>query len=128
MDIGINNNVIVIVVNNRQNIQYFDTILNNRTIAARMIHNHTKNWHKTTIIQKQAFDPQNIKTVSDAYGLTSTNFNTHSAYINGIKVDRNSKIKNGTTIVLIDNKLNIKQSIILGSKHTIISGKLQPSK
>lgn len=128
--LGLNNYVIVIVINalstNKKPTNYFTTTKNTVVAALNSISDSMGNQHARTNIQKQAFTPSQVSSVRAAFGITGTNFGTHSAYINGKKMNLNSTVVNKTEIVLIKNGLNVKEALKIANKHRIIPERTNP--
>ena len=109
--------IIVTVVNSFQRsdlkqTNYFDNYQTVRISAMRGIQDSLGNQQEYTDIQKQAYDPKKVKFIWQAYGLTGTNYYTHTAYINGKQVDRNDTVNKNQEILLIKNGLRILRAAV----------------
>jgi len=87
--LGLTDYVVVIVVNaalneNKKPTDFFTTANTTMVSATNSVFQSMGNQHARTNIQKQAYPSDRVKNVRQAYGLTGTNFNTHTPYINGI--------------------------------------------
>ena len=121
--LGLNNYVIVIVVNalaGGKKTNFFDSSSTIRGAALNSIQATTGNAHAKSNIQKQAYPLKSVKTIKDAYGLTGTNFTTHSPYINSKLMDISGVISGSVEIILIKNGLNPREAISAASKHQIL--------
>jgi len=119
--LGLNNYVIVVVVNalsvDKKPTDFFDKATTTMNAALNSIQASIGNPHAKSNIQKQAYPLGLVKTIREAYGITSTNFSTHTPYINGKRMDINSIIRGPAEILLIKNNLNPKEAIIAASGH-----------
>ena len=121
--LGINTYVIVIVVNaltEKKPTNYFDTFPNIRTAAMNSIQASMGNQHSKTNIQKQAYPPEQVKSIRAAFGITGTNFGTHSPYINGKRMSLDSVLVNKTEVVLVKNGLDVAEALVIAGKHRIL--------
>jgi hypothetical protein len=121
---SINSYVIVTVVNaigaDKKPTNFFDKASNIMTAALNSIQASMGNQHAKTNIQKQAYPPDFVKTIRSAYGITGTNFGTHSPYINGKRMSLDGVLMNGTEIVLIKNGLNVREALVAASQHQVL--------
>lgn len=130
--LGLNNYVIVVVINalseNKKPTNYFDTSPNVMVAAQNSIYASMGNQHAKTDIQKQAYTPDQVQSIRQAYGITSTKFETHSPFINGQRMSLDGKVVNGTEVVLIKNGLNVKEALKLVNKHRIMPERTSSSR
>jgi hypothetical protein len=127
---GINNYIIVTVVNalNEKPTNFFDTASTISVAALNSIKaGTTGNYHAKSDIQKQAYNPEMVKTIRAAYGITGTSFNTHTPYVNGKQIALDRAIPPNTEIVLIKNDITPRAALISASRHSLIPGRVNPS-
>jgi hypothetical protein len=122
---GLTDYVIVIVVNalveGRKPTNHFDKAATIRIAALNSIYQDTiGNQHARSDIQKQAYPSSDVKTIRNAYGLTGTNYETHSPFINGLRVELDDEIVKNTEIVLVKHGLNVKAATMAANRHRII--------
>ena len=122
---GLRNVVIVIVVNSlvegKKPTNHFDKATGIRVAARNSIYQDTiGNQHARSDIQKQAYDPEQVTTVRQAYGITGTNFNTHSPYINGQPINLDDEVVRNTEITIIKNGLSVRHATIAANRHRIL--------
>jgi len=124
--LGINNFVIVVVVNalsaeDKKDNNFFDKFKTVRLAALRTINRDIQgNYHSRSDIQKQAYIPDRLKTVKDAYALTGTKFDTHSAWRNGKLLALSDSVSSNDEIILIKDGLDVSQAIKEASRHRIL--------
>jgi len=127
---SLNDVVVVIVVNaisiGKKQTNYFDTSVNTITSASNSIQDSMGNQHARTNIQKQAYSSTVVKTIKGAYGITGTDFTTHSAYVNGKLMNVSSSLTNGSEVVLIKNDLNPREALLSASRHQLLPMKTNP--
>ncbi len=126
--LGINNYIIITVVNALIDTTkaYFDKASTIKRAAYNSMYDSIGNQHNKEIIQKQAFPVSLVPDVKTAYGITSTKFETHTAYFNGRVLDISSSLKNKTEIILINNNINVEHATILASKQPIMPSRFNP--
>ena len=123
---GLNSFVVVIVINSLSNSDKKDTNFFDKTATVNlaaiktMSEDTVGNVHAKSDIQKQAYDPALIKTVKQAYGLTGTNFNTHTAYRNGKRLTLGDMVYKNQEIKLIKNSLKLNEAMITSEVHRIL--------
>lgn len=129
--LGLNDYIIVIVVNaigpNKKPTNYFDTTSNIMTAALNSIQDSMGNQHARTNIQKQAFPSDLVTSIRGAFGITGTNFNTHSPYVNGQRMSLDANLINKTEVVLIKNDLNVREALLAASRHQILPSRKNPN-
>lgn len=124
--LGLNDFVIVTVVNalvpeDKKPTNYFDEFATVRIAMLRTIHRDTiGNQHIRSDIQKQAYPSEQVKTVRQAYGLTDTDFTTHTPFRNGKLIELDSEVCKNTEIVLVKNGLNLREAIIVANVHRVL--------
>ena len=121
--LGVNNYVIVVVINslNGKPTDYFSQASTLSVAAFNSIKSGTTgDYHSRSDIQKQAYDPEMVKSVRGAFGITGTKFETHTPYISGQQVSLDQSITKNTEIVLINNNLAVKTALEFASRHAII--------
>jgi len=122
---GLRNVVIVIVVNSlaegKKPTDHFEKAATVRIAARNTIYQDTiGNQHARSDIQKQAYDPGQVTNVRQAYGITGTNYFTHTPYINGRLVNLDDKVLNNTEVMLVKNELNVARATVAANKHRIL--------
>ena len=125
MTFGLNSYIIVTVVNaiksvNKKPTNFFDKASTIMNAALNSIQASMGNQHDKTNIQKQAYPPDFVRTIRAAYGITGTNFDTHTPYINGKRVGLDGALLNGTEIILIKNELDHREALIIAGKHQVL--------
>lgn len=123
---SLNDFIIVTVVNalsadNKKETNYFTTSVTVREAALKTIYKDSiGNQHAKSDIQKQAYPSSLITTVRQAYGLTGTDFTTHTPYVNGRQINLDDKVYKKTEIMLVKNTLNLVEAIKAASIHRIL--------
>ena len=122
---GLTDYVIVIVVNalveGKKPTNHFDKAATIRIAALNSIYQDTiGNQHARSDIQKQAYPSSEVKNIRKAYGLTGTNYETHSPFINGHRVELDDEVTRNAEIVLIKNGLSVPAATIAANRHRII--------
>jgi hypothetical protein len=113
--------VVNALVEGKKPTNHFDKAATIRIAALNSIYQDTiGNQHARSDIQKQAYLSDDVKTIRDAYGLTGTNYETHSPFINGHRVELDDKIVKNTEITLIKHGLSVKEATIAANRHRII--------
>lgn len=127
---GLKNFVIVVVVNgfNQKPTNFFDRATTISVAALNSIKaGTTGNIHARSDVQKQAYPSELVKSVRSAYGLTGTNFDTHTPYISGKKVSLDQALLPETEIFLIKNDLVPSEAIKLAGVHSVIPSRTNPA-
>jgi hypothetical protein len=122
--LGLNNYVIVIVVNaifdsNKKPTDFFKATTA-MVAATNSVQQATGNVHNRSNIQKQAYIYSEVPNVRAAYGLTGTNFDTHSPFINGKEVSKDATLARNVEIILINNDIQLNLALDAANVHKII--------
>ncbi len=122
--LGLNNYVIVIVVNaifdsDKKPTDFFKATTA-MVAATNSIQQATGNVHNRSNIQKQAYIYSKVPNVRAAYGLTGTNFDTHSPFINGKEVSKDATLARNVEIILINNNIQLNLALDAANVHKII--------
>jgi len=135
VEFGLTRHVLVTVVNSAAGLNQYPTTLDSQSddpetfvylSAQRALRSTNKNKYRDQDIIKEAFDPQQVPTVVQAFGLVGANFNEYTAFKRSNldnPVGRNEPVRLNEEVVLIRNELLpilreiIAQSI---SRHRII--------
>tara|TARA_R100001244_G_scaffold25113_2_gene25362 strand:+ start:26741 stop:27136 length:396 start_codon:yes stop_codon:yes gene_type:complete len=124
--LGLNDFVIIIVVNALSDDEKRPTDFRDQTATVRLASIKTMsqdtigNVHERSNIQKQAYPSESVKTIKQAYGITGTNFETHTPFRNGKQLQLNDGVSKNQEITLIRNGLNTKYAIITANVHRVI--------
>lgn len=124
--LGLTDFVIVTVVNalnaeDKKPTDYFDEFATVRIAMHRTINRDTKgNQYVRSDIQKQAYRSEQVENVRQAYGLTGTNFTTHTPFRNGKEIELDSEVCKNTEIVLVKNGLNVREAIVASNVHRVL--------
>lgn len=121
---GLTNYVIVIVVNNlsvedKRRSNYFD-VGNIRVATNCALQDTIGNPHAKSDIQKQAYNYLNVPDVKSAFGLTGTNFTSHSAYRAGKILNLNDLVNRKDEIVIIRNGLDVNLALQTANRFRIL--------
>lgn len=117
--LGINDFIIVSVVSNQS--AKSSSTHNVRVDALNTIEKETTgNSHKRSVVQKQAYPAELCVTVRQAYGLTGTNYATHSAFLNGKPIDLDDTVSKNSEITLVQNDHTLQQAIPTIATHRIL--------
>lgn len=128
--LGLNNYVVVIVINALVNkpTNFFDGATTISVAAFNSVKaGTTGNYHAKSDIQKQAYDANQVKNVRTAFGITGTNFGTHTPYINGKQVSLEQDIVPRTEIVLIENSIAVDAALQSVTRHSILPSRTNPN-
>lgn len=117
---GLTNHVIVIVINE----VLTDTSQDNSPIEVKarcLLRTGTiGNQQAKSRIQKQAFNPKSVPDVRTAYGITGTDWATHSAYKNGLLIGLNDSVRRNDQIVLIRNDIDPEVGFRLANQFALL--------
>lgn len=128
--LGLTNFIIVIVVNSidsdkKKFTNFFDQVPSMRLAAYKTIYTDTRgNHHQRSDIQKQAYSSDKIKNVHQVYGLTGTNFTTHTAYKNGKQLSLDDPVNRSDEILLVKNELDLVRAMKVANVHRILPERL----
>lgn len=126
---GLTDFVMITVINdlfnNPKNTNYFS---NHATVRISMLRTINKdvvgNQHKRSDIQKQAYLPDQVKIVRQAYGLAGLNYSTHNAYRNGAQLSLDDEVLPSDEIMLIAQSLPIELVFPYGNIHRILPDRI----
>lgn len=121
---GLTDYVVVIVVNNlstedKRRTNYFDAG-NIRVATNCALRDTLGNVHAKSDIQKQAYNYQQVTNVRMAFGITGTNFNTHTAYRAGKAISLNNSVCRKDEIILVRNGLDVNVAIQAANRFRIL--------
>lgn len=128
--LGLTDFVIVIVINaidsdEKRSTNFFEQVPSIKLATRRIIYTDTRgNPHRRSNIQKQAYPSDKIQNVHQAYGLTGTNFTTHTPYKNGKQLSLNDNVNRFDEIILIKNGLDTSRAMKTVNVHRILPERL----
>lgn len=121
---GLTDFVIVIVVNNlladsKRPTTYFQSG-NIRVAANNAIRDTLGNPHARSDIQKQAYHYLDVPDIKAAFGLTGTNFMTHTAYRGNLALAPDDAVNRKDQIVIIRDDLDLNVAIQAANRFKIL--------